>query len=61
MNNENESLIIGAIIRSELAQIFVIYIRLLVTLKSLFQVTKIVFYGRNHVSTAITNLLYFTL
>ena len=42
-------------------QIFDIYIWLLVKSKSLFQVTKMISEGRNHVSTATTNLLYFTL
>ena len=42
-------------------QIFNIYIWLLVKPKSLFQVTNMISEGRNHIPTANTNLLYFTL
>ena len=59
VNNGNKYLIIGVLFILNI-QIFGIYILLSVMPKSLFQVTKMVSDGRKHVSTATTNLPYFT-
>ena len=58
--NGNKHLIVGADVRSEYSNIR--YLHLIIgKVQSLFQVTNMISEGRNHVSAANTNLLYFTL
>ena len=60
MNNESEYFIIGAIVRSEYSNIW--YLLLTIGNAQKFVLgDKNGFEGRNYVSTAATNLLYFTL